>query len=34
MIQAFELLIIIAVTGVIATIVAFGALELLSIRKK
>jgi hypothetical protein len=34
MIQAFELVIIMAVTGVIATIVAFGALLLLSIRKK
>jgi len=34
MIQAFELIIIVAVTGVIATVVAFGALLLLSIRNK
>jgi len=34
MIQAFELVIIVVVTGVIATIVAYGALVLLSIRNK
>lgn len=34
MIEAFELIVIVAVTGVIATVVALGALLLLSIRNK
>ncbi|OPY28493.1 MAG: hypothetical protein A4E28_01490 [Methanocella sp. PtaU1.Bin125] len=34
MIQAFELIIIVAVTAVIATVVALGALLLLSVRDK
>jgi hypothetical protein len=34
MLQAFELIIIVAVTGVVSTVVALGALLLLSIRDK